>query len=88
MASYNVVLKPAVVKDFRSLPKPIIARALAGIERLKENPVPRGAIKLAGAEELYRLRIGDYRLIYGIDKAAGEVVVHHLRHRRDAYRRI
>ena len=69
MASYRILHKPSVEKDLRALPKAIIGRIFHFIERLKDDPFPRQAIKLAGAEQLYRLRVGDYRIIYGVDKA-------------------
>ena len=86
MASYKLVVKPSVEKDLRSLPKAMIARTLEQIEQLKENPFPRQSIKLAGAEQLYRLRIGDYRIIYGVDVGAKVITIHYVRHRRDVYR--
>ena len=86
MASYKLVVKPSVEKDLRSLPKAMIARTLEQIEQLKENPFPRQSIKLAGAEQLYRLRIGDYRIIYGVDVGATVITIHYVRHRRDVYR--
>ena len=49
MASYRVVLKPSVEKDLRSLPRSIVARVFKQIEALKDDPLPRRSIKLAGA---------------------------------------
>lgn len=86
MASYRVVLKPSVEKDLRSLPKATIQRILARIEALAEEPLPRQSAKLTGAENLYRLRVGDYRIVYGVDSKEVTVVVHYVRHRREAYR--
>ncbi len=86
MGSYRLVVKPAVEKDLRSLTKPMVARMLEQIERLKEDPFPRQSLKLTGAERLYRQRVGDYRIIYGVDVAAKTITVHYVRHRRDAYR--
>jgi mRNA interferase RelE/StbE len=86
MASYRLVVKPSVEKDLRSLPKPMIARALEQIEQLKDDPFPRQSLKLTGAEQLYRLRMGDYRIIYGVDVGAREITVHYVRHRREVYR--
>lgn len=88
MAAYKIVFKPSVKKDLHSLPKSVIARTLEHIEDLKDNPIPRHAIKLAGAEQLYRIRIGDYRVIYGVDKEAKQITVHYVRHRRDVYRKL
>jgi len=88
MASYRVVFRPSVEKDLRSLPREVIARVFKRVEALKDDPFPRQSTKLAGAEQLYRLRIGDYRVIYGIDKEARQVIVHYVRHRRDVYRQL
>jgi mRNA interferase RelE/StbE len=88
MASYKVVLKPSVEKDLRSLPQPIIARVFKQIEALRDEPFPRQSIKLAGAERLYRIRIGDYRVIYSVDDTLKQVLVHYVRHRRGVYRHL
>jgi mRNA interferase RelE/StbE len=86
MASYKVIFKPSVEKDLRSLAQSVVGRVLRHVEALKENPFPRHSIKLAGAELLYRIRIGDYRVIYGVNRERKQVVVHYVRHRRDVYR--
>ncbi|MBI5843094.1 MAG: type II toxin-antitoxin system RelE/ParE family toxin [Deltaproteobacteria bacterium] len=86
MAHYSVTFKPSVEKDFRALPKAVAHRVWAAIEKLAEEPLPRGALKLTGSESLYRLRIGDYRLIYGVDNEKSQVLIHHIRHRREVYR--
>jgi mRNA interferase RelE/StbE len=88
MASFKVVPKPSLEKDVRSLPKSIIVRVMKQIEELATDPLPRKAIKLEGGEDLYRMRVGDYRIIYGIDRAAKQVTIHYVRHRRDVYRRL
>lgn len=88
MANYKVILKPSVEKDLRSLPRSATARVLKRIESLEEDPLPRQSLKLAGAEALYRLRVGDYRIIYALDTQAKTVTVHYVRHRRDVYRQI
>jgi len=56
------------------------------IERLKTDPFPRQAIKLTGTERLYRIRVGDYRIIYEVDTEAKRITIHYIRHRREAYR--
>jgi mRNA interferase RelE/StbE len=88
MEPYKVVFKPSVEKDLRSLPSSVIARVFKVIEALKDEPIPRRSIKLAGTEELYRVRVGNYRVIYGVDKGNRQVVVHHVRHRQDVYRQL
>jgi len=88
MASYRVVFKPSVEKDLRPLPKSAIERVFRRIELLGSNPFPRQPVKLAGAEQVYRVRVGDYPIVYGVDEKAKQILVHYVRHRRDAYRQI
>ena len=88
MRSYKVIFKPSVEKDLRSLPQEVVKRILKRIEALKNDPIPRQSVKLSGAEQLWRIRVGEYRVIFGIDKAYLQVVVHHVRHRREVYRHI
>jgi mRNA interferase RelE/StbE len=86
MASYKVTPKPSVEKDLRSLPKSAISRVIKALERMADDPFPRQAIKLEGGKELYRLRVGDYRVVYSINHTAKEIIVHYVRHRREVYR--
>jgi len=86
MASYRIAFKPSVERDLRSLPKSIVARIWAGIEKLSDNPFPRQSVKLAGTEKLYRFRVGEYRIVYGVDTKSRKITVHYVRHRKDVYR--
>lgn len=86
MASYDVTLKPSVQKDLRPLPKSVVQRVIKRLEQLQEDPFPPGAEKLEGTERLYRIRVGDYRIIYEVDTQAKEITVHYIRHRREVYR--
>jgi mRNA interferase RelE/StbE len=88
MASFKVVSKPSLEKDLRSLPKSIIVRVMKQIDELANDPLPRKAVKLEGGNDLYRVRVGDYRVIYGVDQPAKLVTIHYVRHRRDVYRRL
>jgi mRNA interferase RelE/StbE len=86
MTSYNISFKPSVEKDLRPLPKSVVARVIQRIESLKTEPFPRQASKLSGAERLYRIRVGDYRVVYEVDVSVRQVIVHYVRHRREVYR--
>jgi len=88
MASFRVVPKPSVEKDLRSLSKSTIIRVMKQIDALANEPLPRKALKLEGGEDLYRVRVGDYRIVYGIDRIAKLVTIHYVRHRRDVYRKL
>ena len=87
MASYEIAFKPSVEKDLRIVTAKVRARILSRIAGLREEPIPRQAIELAGGHAWYRLRAGDYRIVYGVDFGTRQVVVQYVRHRRDAYRR-
>lgn len=86
MGSFEVKFKRSAEKDLRRLPKQLITRVIAQIEALTENPFPHQAVKLTDTERLYRIRVGEYRVIYEVDSKAHKVIVHYIRHRRDAYR--
>ena len=86
MASYSVRFKPSVEKDLRDLPRGIASRAILRIESLRDNPFPNGCAKLASSEKMYRVRFGDYRIVYEVDSKAGMVTVHYVRHRGEVYR--
>ena len=88
MASYKVVPKPSIEKDLRSLPKSTVLRIVNQIEKLGEGPFPSHTLKLEVAKNLFRIRVGDYRLVYEVDRQAKQVIIHHVRHRRDVYRKL
>ena len=85
MARYEVVLKRSVAKDLRGIPRADLLKVLAKIESLATDPRPAGCEKLS-ARERYRLRQGNYRIIYAIDDGRVTVVVVKVGHRRDVYR--
>ena len=86
MATYSLSFKPSVEKDLLTIPRAVAARIFTRIEQLPGNPLPSQSSKLQGAERLYRLRVGDYRVVYEVDREALRIVVHYVRHRRDVYR--
>jgi mRNA interferase RelE/StbE len=86
MDSYNINFKPSVEKDLQPLSQTLVTRVMERIERLKTDPFPRQAIKLSGTERLYRIRVGDYRIVYEVDTQAKQIMIHYVRHRREVYR--
>jgi mRNA interferase RelE/StbE len=88
MASFRVFFRPSVAKDFRGLPRNVADRIVTAIHTLESSPFPRGAVKLEGSEELYRLRVGDYRVVYGVDASAQTILIHRVRHRREVYQNL
>ena len=85
MASYELKIKKEAEREFRSLPKPDLHRVIQKIQTLALNPRPMGCEKLKG-EEGYRVRQGDYRIVYLIDDAAKVVRIIRVGHRREVYR--
>jgi len=85
MARYNLQFKESVRKDFRQIPKKDVLRILAKIEALADNPMPPQAEKLSG-DDKYRVRQGNYRILYRIENDILMVTVVKVGHRRDVYR--
>jgi mRNA interferase RelE/StbE len=85
MVPYTVELADAAARVVRKLPTAIGRRVVAKSDALSNDPRPAGAVKLSG-HELYRLRVGDYRIVYAIDDARRLVTVTLVAHRRDVYR--
>ena len=86
MADYSISLARSARKELERLPDDIADRILAKVETLAGAPRPVGVIKLHGQKNLWRLRVGDYRVIYSIDDFSKAVDVSVIRHRRDVYR--
>jgi mRNA interferase RelE/StbE len=86
MDPYSVVFKKSAEKDLRKIPKEINPHIFEHVENLASEPVPHDAYKLASTENLYRIRIGDYRVIYQVLHGNREVSVFYIRHRSVAYR--
>ena len=85
MAEYRIDFARSARKQLESLPDSMAMRVLTRIEALKQTPRPNGCRKLVGSDNLWRIRIGDYRVIYSIDDGKQIVDVNAVRHRREAY---
>lgn len=85
MAVYELRFKASVAKDLRGIPKADVLKILAKARTLCDNPRPPGSQKLAG-DERYRIRQGDYRILYTIADALVLVEVVKIGHRREVYR--
>lgn len=85
MASYRIVFKQSVAKDLRPIPKKDVQRILECINGLADDPRPVGVEKLGG-DEKYRIRQGNYRILYVIEDDIITVTIVKVGHRRDVYR--
>ena len=86
MASYQIEIKPSASRELEKLPRQVIPRIVATIKELAENPYPQGVKKLTGFDRTYRIRVGDYRVLYDIYENRLVIEIIRIRHRKDAYR--
>jgi mRNA interferase RelE/StbE len=86
MATYEVQFATSAAKEFRSLPPELKHRTGAAIDDLSQDPRPPGVRKLVGHERLYRIRVGQYRVVYEIDDQEQLIRITRVRHRREVYR--
>lgn len=87
MAKFRLLLKASAAKEIKKVDaKSARQRIVEKIASLAENPRGQGAEKLAGYEDRYRVRQGDYRAVYLIDDKALTVTVYKVGHRKDVYR--
>jgi mRNA interferase RelE/StbE len=83
MASYRVEWKRSAIKELEKLPRQMLARIVEAVDDLARDPYPGGTRKLSGSEQTYRIRVGDYRVLYSIysDKFIVEII--RVKHRKD-----
>ena len=86
MANYKIGIKSSAAKALADLPAADQRRIAAKIDSLAANPRPQGSQKLAGVDDLYRIRSGDYRVIYQILDRQLVVLLIRIAHRREVYR--
>jgi mRNA interferase RelE/StbE len=86
VADYKVSVARAARKSLQAIDRQIALRIISRLESLALNPRPPGCAKLEGPACLWRVRVGDFRIVYEIDDTARTVDVSIVRHRRDVYR--
>lgn len=85
MAKYKITFKKSVLKDLKSIPSPDIKKILSCIDTLADNPRGNGCIKLSGKEQ-YRVRQGQYRILYQIEDSKLVVLIIKVAHRSRIYK--
>lgn len=83
---YRIEFTPRAARDFRNLPTAGQKRLAGRIDSLARQPRPAGVVKLRGAQDLFRIRVGEYRILYQIQDAALLVVIVRVGHRKEIYR--
>ena len=85
MAKYRITIKKSAAKELEALPKKDLQRIIKRIQTLAQNPRPDGSQKLSGKEQ-YRVRQGDYRIVYSIEDKDRIIDIFKIGHRREIYR--
>ena len=85
MAKYSVELKPSARKELEKLPAKLIERIFPKLEALEDEPRPAGCKKLKGGQQEWRIRVGDWRVVYTVDDVKLRVSVTRIRHRSEVY---
>ena len=84
--NYELAVKPSAIRDIERLPASVQRRVLERLARIQANPRAQGSVKLAGAKSTYRVRVGDWRIVYEVDDGRHIVFVTIVAHRREVYR--
>ena len=84
--AFRIAWKKSTRKDLRRLPPGVVDRVMAAVEALAQNPFPHGVEKLSGSEHAYRIRLGDYRVVYEVVTESKLVEIQRVRNRKDVYR--
>ena len=85
MEKFNLSFKKSAEKELRRIPNPPLALLLKKIQALGIEPRPHDAVMLKGGEKYFRVRQGDYRIVYEIRDEAKKIVIIKIGHRRDVY---
>lgn len=83
---FTVIVSEKAAKEVARLPRYVAQRVADSVEGLEQEARPAGCLRLKGEHDLWRIRIGDYRILYAIDDDTMSVVVLSVKHRSDAYR--
>ena len=86
MASYEIEVSRSAEKQLRKLPRSDQERVVQAILPLAQNPRPRGARKLSGYDDVFRIRAGRYRILYSVSSGTLVIIILKIGHRRDVYR--
>jgi len=87
MAGHTVDFAPSAERAMRRLPTEIQKRLVMAAEGLGDKPRPQGVKKLSGEHDVWRVRVGPYRMVYEIDDRGRQVTILRVAHRKDAYRK-
>lgn len=82
---YKVVVSNSASKELQDLPSLAVGRIIEALQKLQTEPRPPGSKKLRGTSDLWRVRVGDYRIVYAIEDTIRVVDIRKIGHRKDIY---
>lgn len=87
MDTYQIEWKRSALSELKQVDRQAVARIVSAVESLSSTPFPSGVRKLQGSRHTYRIRVGDYRVIYEVVQSHLLILILRVRHRKDAYRK-
>ena len=88
MTTYRIVWKNSAQKELKRLPKDIIVKILQAVEKLRIDMNPKGSKKITGSVSTYRIRIGDYQVVYSLNNKYLVIDVVRVGHRKEIYKKL
>jgi mRNA interferase RelE/StbE len=83
---YSIEFRPSAARDLKKLEKAFQRRILGALSQLENNPFPPGTKKLINQDNVYRIRVGDFRILYQVELGRLLILVLRVGHRREVYR--
>ena len=84
--SYDLRIKTSAEKELKQIKSPILDKIDAALLNLMSEPKPKGSLKIQGKDNLFRIRCGNYRIVYAIYKSMNVIDILAIVHRKDAYK--
>lgn len=85
---YSVEFKQSVSKDLKKIPKQFVKKIFANIDKLQINPYKQNIKKLVSTESFFRLRVGDYRIVFQISNNERKIIIYYISHRKEVYKNL
>mgnify|MGYP006116815989 CR=1 FL=1 len=86
MEPYQIEWKKSALRELKRIDRQDVPRVIAAVDSLSTQPLPDGVRKLHGSQRSYRIRVGNYRVIYELYESRLVIEIVRVRHRKDAYR--
>lgn len=86
MDTYQIEWRKSALRELKRVDRSVVPRIVSAVESLRTEPRPVDARKLRGSQQTFRVRVGDYRVVYEVSESRLVIQIVRVRHRRDVYR--